>query len=456
MASFLSPEKLLPFFTSLITSLIATFNSHVHYINSFFDKEPDADSQRTVPEIIESRGFRSESYSVNTEDGYILALHRIINPFAKRHNIDTYPVLLAHGIGAHSGHWLINSDDGHLEPIRDLAGITNGKKGKNEKTHKQISNNLGFLLANMGYDVWLLNWRGSKYSMRHKKLNPRDTKFWDFTVDEMVDYDLPAFIDFIMEKTKKETLGYIGMGQGSNAMFGLLSTNSDYNAKIKPFVAIAPSIKLSNASRIPVPFVKVSVPLPGLLKNPILRVADIALRSTSPGPLPLLNTFGKMIAYVGSGNMFQYHLSRLMNLISSSFVEADVNQDRLTVYAAQTHLCLSKKNAAHLLQTMVYNEFSRFDAGDSENEKMYGDVDPPCYELKNITNRTVAIIHCKHDQYTSTRDIDFISDSMNGQLIHFNSFSSLLTISLFLLYCSTPLGRLPNPRPQMDSFGLLL
>ena len=105
-----------------------------------------------------------------------------------------------------------------------------------------------------------------------------------------------------------------------------------------------------------------------------------------------------------------------MNLISSSFVDSDVNQDRLTVYAAQTHLCLSKKNAAHFLQTILYDEFSRFDNGDNGNEKMYGEPDPPCYELKNITNRTVAIIHCKNDQYTSSRDIDFISNSMNGEL----------------------------------------
>lgn len=415
--SSLSPEKLIPMVTSLVTSLFATGASYIHYIKSFFDREPDADSQRTVPEIIESRGFRSETYSVTTEDGYILALHRIINPFAKQHNIDTYPVLLAHGIGAHSGHWLFNADDGHLEPMRDLISPANGapKKDQKEKVHKNISNNLGFLLANMAYDVWLLNWRGSKYSMRHKKLNVKDPKFWDFTLDDMVDYDLPSFIDFIQGKTGKSSLGYIGMGQGSNAMFGLLSTNSEYNSKIKPFIAIAPAVKLSNATSITIPVLRMSVSLPGIVKNPVLRLAEILLRSTSPGPLPLLNSLGKVIAYIGSGNMFQYHLSRLLNLISSSFVAADVNQDRLTVYAAQTHLCLSKKNAAHLLQTIIYNEFSRFDNGDDENEKKYGNVDPPNYDLKQITNRTVALIHCKKDQYTSQSDIDFISNNMNGE-----------------------------------------
>jgi lysosomal acid lipase/cholesteryl ester hydrolase len=251
--------------------------------------------------------------------------------------------------------------------------------------------------------------------MRHKKLSPKNPEFWNFSLDEMVDHDLPSFIDFILEKTGKPSVGYVGMGQGSNAMFGLLSTNTEYNYKIKPFVAIAPAVKLSNATRIPIPVLKITLPIPGFIKNPILRFAEIVLRSTSPGPLPLLSSVGKVIAYVGSGNMFQYHLSRLMNLVSSSFVASDLNQDRLTVYAAQTHLCLSKKNAAHLLQTMIYDEFSRFDNGDDENEKIYGDVDPPNYDLKHITNRTVAIIHCKRDQYTSRSDIDFIGNTMNGK-----------------------------------------
>ena len=32
-------------------------------------READPDALRSVPEIIESRGFRSESYKVTTEDG---------------------------------------------------------------------------------------------------------------------------------------------------------------------------------------------------------------------------------------------------------------------------------------------------------------------------------------------------------------------------------------------------
>ena len=54
---------------------------------------------------------------------------------------------------------------------------------------------IAFTLANKGYDVWLGNQRGTKYSRTHSWLNPdklEDLHYWDFSFTEMGEIDAPA------------------------------------------------------------------------------------------------------------------------------------------------------------------------------------------------------------------------------------------------------------------------
>ena len=61
------------------------------------------------------------------------------------------------------------------------------------------------MYACKGYDVWLANNRGNKYS--NHGLGP---KKWDFTFEEMAQYDLPAEVEHILKESNKEKLTYIG------------------------------------------------------------------------------------------------------------------------------------------------------------------------------------------------------------------------------------------------------
>ena len=66
------------------------------------------------------------------------------------------------------------------------------------------------MLASRGYDVWLANIRGNVYSTNHTKLDVEDEQFWQFSTDEIIQHDLPAIIDYILELTSRESLSYIG------------------------------------------------------------------------------------------------------------------------------------------------------------------------------------------------------------------------------------------------------
>ena len=55
-----------------------------------------------------------------------------------------------------------------------------------------------FIAANAGFDVWLGNNRGNKYSLMHKKYDPAyDEKFWDHSFIEYAKYDIPSWIEHI-------------------------------------------------------------------------------------------------------------------------------------------------------------------------------------------------------------------------------------------------------------------
>lgn len=157
-------------------------------------EEKDSDANRTISEVVASRGYVCEEHRIETTDGYILTAHRIVNPEVPKEK--RRPILVQHGFTSNSIHWLIASPDGHIDGDVD-AELAKLEDSLEEKT----TSNLGFALAKNGFDVWLGNFRGNRYALEHKTLDPKDTEFWDFSLDEFIDYDLPSTIDYILAET---------------------------------------------------------------------------------------------------------------------------------------------------------------------------------------------------------------------------------------------------------------
>jgi lysosomal acid lipase/cholesteryl ester hydrolase len=100
---------------------------------------------------------------------------------------------------------------------------------------------LGFILADAGYDVWLGNVRGNTYGRNHVKYNVKQDEFWDFSWQDMADYDLPATINHALKIGNQTKLIYIGHSQGTMITFAKLSeVNSELADKIKLFIALGP------------------------------------------------------------------------------------------------------------------------------------------------------------------------------------------------------------------------
>ena len=111
-----------------------------------------------MDEIAERNGYLSEEHNVTTSDGYILGVWRIPGKFNDSAGPKSKPpVLLMHGIENDMMNFVFNYP--HVAPA--------------------------FVLAEAGYDVWIGNNRGSRFSQHHKTLKTNTKEFWDFDWEDM-------------------------------------------------------------------------------------------------------------------------------------------------------------------------------------------------------------------------------------------------------------------------------
>ena len=147
--------------------------------NSTEEVEADPDFSKTFNQICDEHNFDHESHSVTTKDGYILNVFRVKAKTTKK---GAPVVFLQHGITDSADCWIMNTVDKAPD----------------------------FVLANAGYDVWLGNQRGTKYSLGHSTLSTKDKKYWEFSFTEMGEYDAPAQIERALAVAEVSKATYIG------------------------------------------------------------------------------------------------------------------------------------------------------------------------------------------------------------------------------------------------------
>ncbi len=165
------------------------------------------------------------AYAIKTADGWRLNIWHYppINPERKIN-----PVILCHGLSHNSSFW-------DLTPKTSLAKY----------------------LQSEGFDVWSVDLRGAGDSTKPAisqikqlfRLNisalspealadvPSDLQKLNWTVDDHINYDVPAIIDFVLKHTGAKKVNWIGHSMGAMIMFAYLETHSQ--DKIDTFVAVS-------------------------------------------------------------------------------------------------------------------------------------------------------------------------------------------------------------------------
>lgn len=80
-------------------------------------------------------------------------------------------------------------------------------------------------------------------------MDTNDADFWDFSFQEIAQFDLPASIHFVLKLTGQKQVSFIGHSLGSSAMFAALATNPELAFYINVFIALAPLTKITNPDK---------------------------------------------------------------------------------------------------------------------------------------------------------------------------------------------------------------
>ncbi|KAJ8718191.1 hypothetical protein PYW07_006121 [Mythimna separata] len=307
-----------------------------------------------------------EEHTIKTDDGYILTLFRIPPQKQTRDVLKKPVVFLMHGMLGSSDDWLI------MGPKKSLA----------------------YLLADAGYDVWLGNARGNKYSRRHVTRWPAMADFWQFSIDEIALHDLPAMIDFALETTKQEKLYYIGHALGTTAFFALTATRPEYNNKVVMMYALSPMVYMTN----------VRSPLFRML-SPISKFQERISRQIGNEAF----TPSKELIHTVGGAMCENEIGCKKVCSNMQVVMAGINVDGmdssvLPVVMAHLPAGSSAKVIKQYGQGVASHEFRRYDYGPYINTQVYGTLEAPRYNISAI-RAPVTLYYSEEDWLAHPKDV---------------------------------------------------
>lgn len=121
--------------------------------------------KRTMRDLVNQAGFEHQQYDCVTEDGYIISLHRVCN------KMSFHVVYFQHGVLDNAQTWIVHGRD----------------------------HSVGYMAHNLGYDVFLGNFRGIYPRKLAQWKTDSNAHYWNYNIDHLAKYDLAAFMKKIIE-----------------------------------------------------------------------------------------------------------------------------------------------------------------------------------------------------------------------------------------------------------------
>ncbi|RDL30000.1 uncharacterized protein BP5553_10627 [Venustampulla echinocandica] len=297
------------------------------------------------------------NHTVTTSDGYQLNLQRLVSGFAGTPQPNKI-VYLQHGLFDSSDTWLLNGPE----------------------------NSLAYVLANQGYDVWMGNSRGNQYS---------PTTNDKFSWDEMAQFDLPAFVSYVLKQTKANKLSLIGHSQGAVEIVASLADGNLPPSQLSGVALLGPPAQLTNQR---------SKLFAALAK---LHTDEVTKRIPSKIFVPTLQFFNSAFGDldVSYDVLYQFIFGPSKHLADSNFAGH---------FPAPT----SGRNLAHWIQSARTGLFQHYQEGTAPAK---------IYDLTSIPANTVKVatfVGANDFLATETDVVEYLNPGLqeNGNLVSTQTF----------------------------------
>lgn len=367
----------------------------------------------TMQQIVARSGFKFKNHVVLSDDGYMTQITRIINPYADPSQLKQPPVMMLHGgIIDPTAYVWGSAIQHHPEPYP-----------RTEASGPMTSWNrsLAFTLANNGYDVWLIGTRGSdSQNQGHIKFKGAKSidhsgemepefdlrakleahKYWDFSMDEIIKYELPRQVDKVLELSGARNVTLFTFSLSTMTGPPFTGGNLEYADKVHNMVVMAPIVNNRGANR----FIT--------LLHDIFTILPTKFGTAIVTEILFTRFLRSLVLLINKVRYFRY---TLVKLIASLLTGPSAKYHTLLEPGVMGHIFMPVgfKLLKHWSQQVKHARLERFDHGLVKNEFVYGHARPPAYSIVNLNIKNWLLVSATNDNLATPKSVKQFLNQVN-------------------------------------------